>query len=70
MFRIIGEIETTESGKYRGTKIITNDSTYISTDSAYYIGQTSNYVFFYNKKESYTTVLPTREVKKLELHMR
>lgn len=62
------EIQSVEKGEYKGTKIITSDSTYLSTDSAFYIGQTTNFIFFYNKKDMHTTVIPTREVKKLELY--
>ena len=62
------EIESVEKGEYKGTKIVTSDSTYTSTDSAFYIGQTTNYVFFYYKKDKHTTIIPTREIKKLELY--
>lgn len=63
-----GEIQSVESGAYIGTKIVTVDSTYTSTDTAYYIGQTTNYIFFYNQKDKHTTILPMDEVKKLELY--
>lgn len=70
IIRTSGEISSVEKGEYVGTKIVTSDSTYTSTDSTYYIGQTSNYVFFYNKKDNHTTIIPSSEVKKLELYRR
>jgi len=54
--------------KFTGTIIKTADSTYTSTDSAYYIGQTEKYIFFFNEKDKHTTVIPDGEVKKLELY--
>jgi hypothetical protein len=63
-----GEIEGVEKGKFKGTKIITTDSMYISTDSTFFIGQTSNYVFYHNKIDKHTTIIPTTEVKKIELY--
>ena len=65
---IASEIEGVDNGKYKGTKIVTKDSTYISTDTAYFIGQTSNYIFFYNKKDKHSSIIPTSEVIKLELY--
>lgn len=63
------QIISIENGKYIGTQIIINDATkYISSDSTFYIGKTADYIFFYNKNDKHTTVIPTSEVKKLELY--
>lgn len=71
LFRIIAatgeELESVEKGKYKGTTIITSDTKYVSDDSSYYIGQTSGYIFFYNK-DKHTTIIPISDVKKLEMY--
>jgi uncharacterized integral membrane protein len=68
MFYTTIQITAIDGGKYTGTKIITKDSTYTSTDSSYFIGQTSNYLFFYNKKDKHSTIIPASEVLKTELY--
>lgn len=50
-----------------GTAITTNDSTYISDSTFYYIGKTNNFVFLYNEKTAKYTALPMSEVKKMEI---
>ena len=50
------------------TKIYTNDSTYISESSNYFIGKTEKYYFIYNKDKKSSLVIPEREVSKFELH--
>jgi len=61
------EEDTTEGGRYLGTKIFTKDSTYVSDSTHFYIGKTQNYYFIYNKDSS-TLVIPEREVTKFDLH--
>jgi hypothetical protein len=58
-----GEITFVQQGKYTGTKIMTNDSTYISSKDSYYIGKTEKCVFFYNKKDRSTLIIPTETIK-------
>ena len=70
MINITVEIDRVEEGKYKGTKIITTDSTYTSTDSTFFVGQTSTYVFFYNRVDKHTTIIPTTEVKKIDLYLK
>lgn len=64
----VSSVDSVERGKFIGTKIITADSTYISDKNSFFIGQSSSYVFIYNKNEKYTTILPIAEIKKIELH--
>ena len=63
------DVRDTAKGKYKGTKIYMNDSipSYTSTDSAYYIGQTEKYVFFYHVNDKHTTVIPIGDIKRIEL---
>ncbi len=61
------EIKSVEKGKYKGTIIITADSTYISTDSSYFIGKTENYVFVFNKKDTTTSIIPSELITKMIL---
>jgi hypothetical protein len=67
VLKILADIQETEKGKYVGTKVITEDSTYISTNNNYYIGQTSNYVFIFNKKQNQSTIIPVSNIKRIEL---
>jgi len=67
ILRISKELEIVEKGKYTGTTIITNDSTYISSDSSYYIGKVEKFVFIYNKKDSSTFVVPIESIKKMRV---
>lgn len=61
------EIKKLGKGKYNGTKIITADTTYISTLNNYFIGKTEKYVFIFNVKEKSTTIIPTESVSKMEI---
>jgi hypothetical protein len=70
MLRILVEIEDVEKGKFVGTKIITEKDVYISTPDNYYIGQTSSYVFIYNRQENQSTIIPVSEIKKIELSIK
>lgn len=67
-FLLIGistEIHKVEKGKYAGTIIKTTDSTYISTDSSYFIGRTEKYLFIYNSKDSSALILPSEAIKSI-----
>ena len=64
------KIKSVENGKYKGTIIKTADSTYISTDSSFFIGKTEHYVFIYNKKDSSTEVIPAETIIKMKLKSR
>lgn len=61
------ELNFVEKGKYTGTIIKTVDSSYISTDSSYFIGKTSEYVFIYNKLKKSTTIIPSSKIENIIL---
>lgn len=61
------ESQVTINGRYKGTQIITDDSTYISTESSFYIGRTDKYIFIYNKFDSITDIIPSDKIKKIRL---
>ena len=67
---VLIEIEKTENEKYIGTKVITEDSTYISTYNNYYIGQTSSYIFLFNKKQNNPTIINSSKVSRIELSIK
>lgn len=58
-------INSVERGKYIGTTITTSDTTYISTDSTYFIGKTEKYVFIYKVRERGTLIIPSELVKQM-----
>lgn len=62
------EIKSVINGKYKGTKIVTNDMTYVSSDTTYYIGQTEKYVFIYNTSK-HCLVLPISNVKQFDIYI-
>jgi hypothetical protein len=64
------EIRNVENGIYRGTTIITDDTTYTSNDTSYFIGKTDNFVFIYNKKDTSSIIIPMEFVKKIILKRR
>lgn len=55
-------------GAYRGTIVQTRDSTksYISDREYFYIGKTKSYVFYYNKKDSSSTIIPVSEIREIK----
>ena len=61
------EIKSVVNGKYKGTTVVTNDTTYTSTDSSYYIGQTEKYVFFYSTSK-HCIIVPVSTIKKLDIY--
>lgn len=61
------EIKSVVNGKYKGTTIVTNDTTYTSTDSSYYIGQTEKYVFVYSTSK-HCIIIPVSTIKKLDIY--
>lgn len=51
---------------YSGSTIkLKEDRIIMSTDSIMYIGKTSNYLFFYNKKENSSEIYPINEIEKI-----
>ena len=40
---------------------------YVTNDSLFFIGKTSDYLFLYNKKDSTATILPTTVIDKIIL---
>lgn len=51
-----------------GTKLITEKDTINSDYSYYYVGKTTNFVFWYSEKDTAMTVIPMSDVKKLVIH--
>lgn len=49
-------------GSYKGTTIKTKDSTYLSTDTSYFIGNTSEFYFIRNRTRRNITIIPQREI--------
>lgn len=65
------EILGNYKGVYNGTIIELKDKPpFISNDSIFFIGKTSDYLFLYNKKDSTATILPTTSVEKIILKRR
>lgn len=60
-------INKVENGKYIGTKIFTEDSTYISDINHFYVGKTESFYFIYNKEAKTSLAIPEREVFKFEM---
>jgi hypothetical protein len=56
-------IKSVENGKYKGTYIVTSDTTYRSTDTSYFIGKTEKFVFVYNKFDKTTSIIPVESIK-------
>ncbi len=67
VIKILSDIQNTENGKFVGTKVITEDSTYISTQDHYYIGQTSTYIFLFDKTLNKPTIIPASKIKRIDL---
>ncbi len=53
--------------KYLGTQVELTDTSLSTNHLYFYIGQTKNYIFFYDKKEKSCDVIPMSEVKKLTI---
>lgn len=62
------ELKLVINGKYDGTKIVTNDTTYISSKSCYYIGQTDKYLFMYQPPKR-CIILPTSTIKQIDFYI-
>jgi hypothetical protein len=62
------ELKSVINGKYDGTKIVTNDTTYISSKSCYYIGQTDKYLFMYQPPKL-CIILPTSTIKQIDFYI-
>lgn len=67
LFYTAKEIKSVENGQYTGTVIKTNDSTYISNDTSYYIGKTNKYIFIYDSKRKGTTIIPVDKIEIINL---
>lgn len=67
LLRGVLDIRSVEHGRYNGTRIVTEKKTYISNDSAYFIGKTEKYIFIYNKPSKSTLILPMDLVIELEI---
>jgi amino acid permease len=63
----VHEITRVNNGKYNGTRIKTGTKEYISNDSIYYIGKTEKYIFFYNRKDKSTDIIPTDDIIEFKL---
>lgn len=61
------DIAYVESGKFKNTIVITDDTSYISNDTSYFIGKTEKYVFVYNTNDTSTTIIPTETIKKIKI---
>ena len=70
VIKILADIQNTENGKFEGTKVITEDSTYISTHDQYYIGQTSSYIFLFDKTQNKPTIIPASKIKRIDLSIK
>lgn len=58
-------LDVEKNHRYTGTIVKTTDSTYVSSDSSYFIGKTEKYVFIYNIKNKATDIIPTESIKHL-----
>lgn len=70
LFMLVIQLSTTRSasverGKYKGTTIITKTTTFISTDTDYYIGKTEKYIFFFHTADSSSDIIPMSDVERL-----
>lgn len=45
--------------------LFTNGNKFCSTDTAYVVGQTENYVFIYNESDSISEVIPKSEITRI-----
>lgn len=64
LLKVSYEIVAVEKGKFKGTIVATQDSTYISNKTNYFIGKTEKYVFIYNANDTTTSVIPTESITK------
>lgn len=62
------EIKSVINGKYKGTKIVTTDTVYISNDTTFYIGQTDKNLFLYNSSK-HCIVVPISTIKLLDIYI-
>lgn len=53
--------------KYSETKVELTKTSFSTNDLYFYIGQTKNYIFFYNRIEKNCDVIPMNEVKKISI---
>jgi hypothetical protein len=67
MRKSIFDARNVMNGKYIGTKIFTNDSTYTSTATNYFIGKTDKYVFIRNEPDNSCLIIQSESIKKIIL---
>jgi hypothetical protein len=62
------EVNMLKESKHRKKVAIhfNDGSTFVSTDSTYFIGKTANYVFLYSIKENQTDVVPATRINRME----
>jgi len=58
--------EVKESKKFIRTSFTTEKGVIKSDSTHYYIGQTKNFLFFYNEEKKMTTVFPISEIKQID----
>jgi hypothetical protein len=61
------EVSNVAKGKFLGTTIVTNDTTYISDKYHYFIGKSAEYFFIYHAKDTTVSIIPTSELKSMRL---
>ena len=66
-YKTLRDISNSNSGKYTGTRIYTDDTVYVSNDSSFYIGKTAKYVFIHDVIKSVNAIIPTEKIKKIIL---
>lgn len=64
------DIDAVDNGRFKNTIIRTTDTTYISSDTSYFIGKTDKYYFVYNTKDTTTIVIPSETVKSAKIRDR
>ena len=69
-FMIKRDVSRAKRGLYKGTIVTTKDSTYISTDSSFFIGKTENYVFIHNLRDTSTEIIPSESIIKISMKMK
>lgn len=67
LFMTSREVKSVENGKYKDTKIVTDNKIYVSSDTSYFIGQTDKFVFIYYTSK-HCTVLPISSIREFDIH--
>lgn len=61
------EVEQLRGGKYNGSIIETEKKTYTTFKDTVFVGKSENYVFLYRRKDSTSIIIPTSDIKYMEL---